>query len=290
MHTSLHRRAAAVAVVLVTSMGGLAATAPSASAAGTADLRMDLFQDPESVAGGGQVTYYAYGGNLGPDDATAGMRFDFDAPVVLVNVVAGPCTQATPTSITCTPWLVGANDPEDPRVVTVSVPSDRTALHVTASFVDSDATDPNPANNSAGVTTTIVPPPSADLGVSLDAAAGSGLSSAIDYTLAVANNGPLAGTSATVTVHLPTQTTSVPNLPAGCTYASATDKVTCTYGAIAVSGTVSRTFRAQLGLLTLGSLPATATRTASAPLDINASNDSSGITCSAVTGAIILCP
>lgn len=129
----------------------------------------------------------------------------------------------------------------------------------------------------------------ADLGVTLDAVAGGFLSPTIDYTLTVASNGPAASTGATVEVSLPSAVSSVANLPSGCTYASATDTVTCTYGSTGVGSPATRTFRASFGALAIGPLPATATRTVSTPADPNAANDTDSVTCTAVTVLMVAC-
>ena len=59
--------------------------------------------------------------------------------------------------------------------------------------------------------------------------------------------------------------------------------------ALASGATVTRTFSADAGLLTLGSLVATAQRTASSPTDPNAANDRASRTCTALTSLIVRC-
>ncbi|MFE7405476.1 hypothetical protein [Isoptericola sp. NPDC057559] len=129
----------------------------------------------------------------------------------------------------------------------------------------------------------------ADVAVSLDATA-SLLSSRITYDVVAANTGPGDVGSATVVVDLPTQVSSVSGLPAGCTYASATDEVTCATGAIADGDEFAGSFSATLGLLSIGQLPATATRTASTPTDPNPGNDTAAADCSVLTSLLVSCP
>ncbi|MGW8566970.1 hypothetical protein [Isoptericola sp. NPDC055881] len=96
--------------------------------------------------------------------------------------------------------------------------------------------------------------------------------------------------SATIVVDLPVQVTSVSGLPAGCTYAASTDDVTCTTGAIAHGDEFAGSFNANLGLLSIGQLPATATRTTSAPTDPDATNDTASANCSVLTSLLVSCP
>jgi hypothetical protein len=128
--------------------------------------------------------------------------------------------------------------------------------------------------------------PQADLGVSLSATSLSP-SPQVSYDAAVTNNGPAAGTSATITTQLPSQATGISS--STCSYASSTDRVTCPIGALANGATAHATFTAAYGLLTIGALNATATRTASAPTDPNAANHSDGANCTAITALIITC-
>lgn len=141
------------------------------------------------------------------------------------------------------------------------------------------------------LTITVEPaaPAEADLAVGLDATAGPLLASQISYDLTAANQGPGDAAGATLTVDLPTQVNSVSNLPTGCSYSAATDAVSCATGAIANGGGYSATFRANLAPLSVGALPATATRTASSPTDPNPANDSATTSCTVVASLIIIC-
>lgn len=128
------------------------------------------------------------------------------------------------------------------------------------------------------VTLTIVPPlQEADISVDL-AAASRLLSSQVNYTLNIDNNGPGDATGVQVVVDLPTQTTNVTTLPAACTYNSATDEVTCTYSSLTTGSIRAPSFTATMGLLSIGQLPATATRVASSPTDPNPANDTANYT------------
>jgi hypothetical protein len=140
------------------------------------------------------------------------------------------------------------------------------------------------------VTYTVQAVATADLDVILAADAGPLLTSQITYGLSVHNSGPGAATASTVQVALPSQTYAVSGLPTGCAYATSTDVVTCDIGSIPNGATTNVSFKANLGLLSLGSLPATASLVSSAPADPNGANNTSSITCTTLTSLIISCP
>uniref|UniRef100_UPI001C5DFEA1 DUF11 domain-containing protein n=1 Tax=Streptomyces anulatus TaxID=1892 RepID=UPI001C5DFEA1 len=95
----------------------------------------------------------------------------------------------------------------------------------------------------------------------------------IIYAQTATNNGPDTLASGTVTATLPAQTTGVTGLPAGCTYNNTDKTVACTHTNIASGTSVVNTFTAKLGLLSVGPLPASSTRTTSSPTDPNTAND-----------------
>jgi uncharacterized repeat protein (TIGR01451 family) len=133
----------------------------------------------------------------------------------------------------------------------------------------------------------IINPPAADLAVRLNASS-SLLSSTITYTVSATNRGPGAVNSGTVTLRVPSSTTSV-SAP-GCTYNSSAKMVSCPTGQLIVKQASVHTVRATQGTLTVGlPLSATATRTASSPTDPNPANDQASANCLVVTGLIILC-
>ncbi|MEA2336578.1 MAG: uncharacterized protein QOE82_585, partial [Thermoanaerobaculia bacterium] len=103
----------------------------------------------------------------------------------------------------------------------------------------SDASDPNQANNSAVATTTVTPPPSADLGITkstptTNAAPGA----SVTFTIVVTNHGPDTATTVTMTDPLPASLLfqSI-NAPAGfsCTTPSvgSTGTITCNGSSLA---------------------------------------------------------
>ncbi|WP_402469471.1 hypothetical protein [Isoptericola aurantiacus] len=150
------------------------------------------------------------------------------------------------------------------------------------------AVDGTAVTFSPAVSLTVGPPP-ADLEVALDATAGPLLGSQITYDLDVSNAGPGDATASSVEIDLPHKVYSVSNLPAACAYDSSTDVVTCDTGAITNGDTSSLSFKANIALLSIGSLNATATRVTSSPDDPNPANDTSTAHCGSLTGLIITC-
>lgn len=134
------------------------------------------------------------------------------------------------------------------------------------------------------ITLTVTAPPAADLGVALSA--GSGLGH-INYDATVTNHGPGAASSATITTQLSSQAVSITS--STCTFSSTTHQASCPIGTLANGASTHATFTANFGLLTIGPVNATATRTASAPSDPNAANDSATANCSALTSLLISC-
>ncbi|MEV4893099.1 hypothetical protein AB0K48_27330 [Nonomuraea sp. NPDC055795] len=102
----------------------------------------------------------------------------------------------------------------------------------------------------------------------------------LSYRMTARNAGPGPLTSATLTATLPPGRTAT-NLSPGCT--SVPGSVTCAYTALAAGSSASATFRLPLGLLSLGNVTVTATRTASSPADPNPANDSDDAPCTVVT-------
>lgn len=133
---------------------------------------------------------------------------------------------------------------------------------------------------------TVVAPPQADLGVGLTATAPP-LTSTIAYDAAVTNHGPAAATSATITTQLSTQATSITS--STCSFSATTHQASCPIGALGNGATTHATFTANFGLLSLGALNATATRSSSAPTDPDNANDSATANCTAITSLLITC-
>ncbi|MFG1627091.1 DUF11 domain-containing protein [Kribbella sp. NPDC049227] len=138
-----------------------------------------------------------------------------------------------------------------------------------------------------GPSLTIEPPTTnADVAVSMTASVRTLLISRITYTVTIKNNGPSAATDVRVVGTYPNRL-----LYAGgsCTRVGTTRTVNCDVGSLASGASVTRTFAADAGLLTVGKLVATAERTASSPDDPAAGNDVASRTCTALTSLMVRC-
>jgi hypothetical protein len=284
MHVSIRWKAAAVAAACVTAAGGVVAASPATAA--PVDLSLRYVSGPTTITTAESATYTVEVVNEdGYYGAGANIYIEVGGPVASITPGTA-CVLDDVTTVRCGSEFGG---PDMPKTFTYTVtPSGSGTLTSTAEVkvrVTGD-TDPNPSNNTDQRSTTVTAPPSADLGVSLSASAGV-LSSQIAYVLGVSNAGPGGATASTVDVSLPAGVTSVTGLPSTCSYAGST--VTCDTGAIANGASKSVPFTASFGLLALGPLNATASRTSSSPNDPNAANDSASANCTAVTGLVIVC-
>ncbi len=130
----------------------------------------------------------------------------------------------------------------------------------------------------AGLLSVMPPSGSADLSVELDAHNTLVLVGA-RYDVTITNNGPDALESATVVVRF--EDTPFPSgAPTSCTTDRPARTLTCVFGSLAVGGsaTVSATVFYSYGG-PRRPIHATATRTASAPADLNQANDADTATC-----------
>ncbi|WP_329081070.1 hypothetical protein [Streptosporangium sp. NBC_01469] len=253
-----------------------------------ADLHVTAVDSADPVASGTPFAYTVTVANNGPANATgvslATTLSGAARTITSATPSQGSCAIAAPT-ITCTLGnLAGAAD----ATVTINVTSTATGTLTATSTVTGTETDPTPADNSDAENTTVTTPPAADIDVDLDAQPHLGiLVPYLRYTLTAHNNGPNAVISATVKATLPPGA-SATNLPTGCTAAGST--ITCTYGAIAHGTSVDKTFRVPLSLLSLGNVTVSATRTTSAPADLNPANDNASASCNAVSIVLVTCP
>jgi uncharacterized repeat protein (TIGR01451 family) len=98
--------------------------------------------------------------------------------------------------------------------------------------------DPDPADDTSTVTTTVTP--KADLYLLKSGPAVVTAGGAIDYVIAVANDGPSDATDVVITDELPAALSSPTTSTSGCAIAGATGHtLTCAIGVVAASGTAS---------------------------------------------------
>jgi hypothetical protein len=132
-----------------------------------------------------------------------------------------------------------------------------------------------------------IQPHQTDLAMSLDASARGLLSSRVTYTITVRNNGPAAAGNIRLTATYPAGLlySGSPD----CTRVPGTRTVTCDVATLANGAAATKRFTADAGLLTLGTLVASAERTQSTPGDPNPSNDRATRSCTALTGLLVRC-
>ncbi|MFD7735015.1 hypothetical protein ACFV6F_32120 [Kitasatospora phosalacinea] len=263
-------------------VSALAAPAPAAPASVTGPTGEQVTVSTTTVSPGDAFQLDYFFGNTS-DSAQSVLVSGSFAPADAVTFITGTGTSNT--------TLVSGNPP----VVQLS-PAARSKAEATVRFrVSPDFTgsqivltlsEGSPAVPFGTLTLTT---PQADVSTSTTLT-GSLLTGTLGVDTAATGNGPAAATGVTLTTRLPAQTTSVTGLPAGCSYAPGTQQVTCTTATLPNGTTTHFAYTANLSALTVGlPLTITTTRTASAPSDPVASNDTSTDTCTVVTGLIVLC-
>jgi uncharacterized repeat protein (TIGR01451 family) len=130
------------------------------------------------------------------------------------------------------------------------------------------------------------PPQQTDVAVTLTASARTGLSTRITYTVTIKNNGPNDATGVRVVGTFPSKLVYAGGT---CARVGSTRNVNCDVPSLASGASTTRTFAADAGLLIVGTLVATAERTASSPDDSVAANDTASKSCTALTGLIVRC-
>jgi uncharacterized repeat protein (TIGR01451 family) len=196
----------------------------------SADLTLTKADTPDPITiGMGNLTYTLNVSNAGPDPATN---------VVLTDVLPAGMTfvSATPSQGTCTGTAtvvcnLGMIAVGSGASVVIDVTPTSAGMFTNMASVAGAEGDPNPADNSAMATTTVMA--FADLSVSKadspdPVIAGTNLT----YTITVANAGPNAATSTTLSDTLPASVLFVSATPSQGT-CTGTATVTCTLGTIA---------------------------------------------------------
>jgi uncharacterized repeat protein (TIGR01451 family) len=191
--------------------GANSATATDIVAAATqADLALTTAVTPINVFAGNNITYTQAVTNNGPAAATA-VSFTEAIPANTTFVsVSAPLgwTCTTTTSVTCTDPSLAASASADIIVVVNVAPTIAAGTITATSTVSATTSDPNPANNSTTVTTTLLDKCNlivTNSGSPSPVTAGSD----ITYTQTVTNGGPSACTTATFAEATPANTTFV---------------------------------------------------------------------------------
>jgi len=261
-----------------------AVTVSTAYVVPTANLAVTNSDAPDPVNSGATITYTQSITNNGPDAAANANITESVGSGVTFQSIAAPAGWSCTTPaiggtgiINCSiASLANAGSASFTVVVNVTAVSGSVTNTVTGS---SDASDTVPANNNATATTTVIPPPSADLGITkstptTNAAPGA----AVAYTIVVTNHGPDTATSVTMADTLPaTLLFQSIAAPAGyvCTTPTAgtTGTISCTGSSLANGATASFTLNVTSVSNANGSIANTAS-VSGTPSDPSSGNNS----------------
>jgi len=251
-------------------------TSPSGLFVSNTDLSVTK-SGPGTVTAGDTVTYTVSISTAGPDPAF-NARFNDALPpnttFVSVTQDSGPAAicSTPPVGGTGTATCVISTFPSGASATFTLIirAGDTTSITNTVSAT-SDSFDPNPNNDTASATTTVIP--SADVGVAKSGPAIATAGENLTYTITATNAGPSSASTISLTDTLPPDTTFVSlNQTVGPTFTCVTPTVgaagtiTCTIATLApgASATFSIVFRLSTSA-ERGQLINTATLTAATP-------------------------
>ena len=184
---------------------------------------------PGTVVAAGSVSYDLAVANAGPSDAANLTVTDTLPAGVSFVSAAGSGWTCTPTgnvSVSCTATSLPSGATAPTITLLVTAPPQAMSLTNVASVAATTA-DPDPANNTDSVTTSVTA--SADLSIAKTGPAAVAASGAVTYDLTVTNAGPSDATGITVTDTLPGGVTFVSAIGTGWTCTNAGNvSVTCT--------------------------------------------------------------
>ena len=246
-----------------------------------ADLAITKTDGVTTAAAGGSLTYTITASNAGPDAAVGATVAD-TFPAVLtgtwtcVGAGGGSCTASGNGNINDTVNLPVGGSVTYTVLAAVSAAATGTLSNTATVAAPAGVTDPNPANNSATDTDTIVR--IADLAITktdgvTTATAGGG----VTYTIVASNAGPSAAVGATVADTFPavlTGTWTCVGAGGGTCTASGSGNINDTVN-LPVGGSVTYTVSAMVSASATGTLSNTATVAAPAGMtDPNPANNS----------------
>ncbi len=209
-----------------------------------ADLSLAKTASASTVDQAAAISYTVTATNNGPASATnvqivdrLPAAIDTGATITSTPSSGGTCSRSGST-ITCI-WT-GATANAATRSVTIagttlaSVPvADRTAVNRANVFSNTD--DPDPSDNSATATVTVIP--AADLEASATSGATVAAGASTELTFSVVNNGPSTATNSTMAITIPSGLTPS-KAPAGCTISG--QSVTCAIGTLTNGASAER--------------------------------------------------
>jgi uncharacterized repeat protein (TIGR01451 family) len=239
---------------------------------------------PPTVTAAGNVSYTLVVANAGPSDAATLTVTDIlptDVTFVSAEGTGWTCTNAGNVTVTCTraALVTGASAPT--ITVVVTAPAQTASLTNTAT-IGAVTTDPNPANNTSTVTTTVSS--SADLSIAKSGPPTVSATGAVTYSLVVVNVGPSDADNLTVTDTLPAGVAFVSAVGTGWTCTNTGNfSVTCTSPAL-VTGATAPTITVVVNAPPQATSLTNSASVSSTTADPNPANNSSSVT-TGVTGS-----
>jgi uncharacterized repeat protein (TIGR01451 family) len=240
-----------------------------------ADMILTKTPSGTAVTAGTNIVYTLTATNLGPSNA-AGVTISDPLPsnVTYVGSSNSGVYDAVTRTVTWPAFAVNVGTPVS-RTVTVTAPLNGSVVN-TASVTTNTTPETNTGNNSATSTLTVTPV--ANLEIRKEGAANYGPLANLTYTLRVANFGPSAAESVTVTDPLPLGATYVSNTGGGV-YDSVSRTVTWTAAGLDVTGPNSNlTYTVTVSTPATGSLSNTASVSSVGTDPVNTNNTSTANT------------
>jgi uncharacterized repeat protein (TIGR01451 family) len=202
-----------------------------------ADLSLTKTDSPDPLLLGQQLTYTLTVQNSGPETATAVSLTDTlpgDVTFDSATPTQGSCSESAGT-VTC---ALDAIADAGSASVEIKVTPQATGTIINEATVSSEVGDPNTADNSASVQTTV--DPVADLSVSKsDSPDPILVEELLTYSLSVHNAGPSSAAGVSLTDDLPAGVTFDSAVPSQGTCSEESGVVTCTFGTLADEDTVT---------------------------------------------------
>ncbi|MFZ6031095.1 MAG: DUF7507 domain-containing protein [Chloroflexota bacterium] len=203
-------------------------------AAVNSEMQIEKRAAPNPVVAGNALTYTVTVFNSGNITAM-GVRITDTLPAEVTFQSASPgCSHNTGQVICDIGEMITGT--EESRVIVVRVDPDAGGTITNQAVVGSESPDPNPANNTATVQTTVNQ--QADLQIMKSANLGTVLAgNTLTYTLSLHNGGPSTATGVRITDTLPSAVTF--QSASGCSHTAG--EVVCNVGSMAVNADATRT-------------------------------------------------
>ena len=190
---------------------------------------------PASVVDGQPVTYTATFTNNGASAASQAVA-TVQLPAGLSGVSLSQGTYDATTGVVTFPTVASAA-PGTALSYTISYTPPTTGTYNASANYTSSSPDATPANNTASISTSVLP--SADLAVRLNAPTTAATGGAVTYVAETTNNGPQTATSVVTTIQLPVGLALASVTSSGGTYSATTGLVTFNTASLVSGASVS---------------------------------------------------